>query len=93
MPFSRGYGVATYRTQMGLIGDILSHTGECVSVSDITRYSRASHSRVSGIVKTLVSRGLMEQVGNRYRVSDRGRDFLREYHIFRSSSESFGMAV
>lgn len=86
-----------HRTRVRLIGDILSGTRDGASVSRLTKQSSASHYRVVSMVQTLVNRGLVEPVddqgGRMYRISARGRDFLQEYNIFRSSSEKFGIPI
>ena len=56
-----------YRTHMKIIGDILATTRddlqdeEGASVTYLIRKANVSHSRISRILKTLVSQGLLEQ--------------------------------
>ncbi len=85
--------MAVYRTRVRLIGEIMSHAEAGASVSDMARQAGASYCRVSGLLRTLVCQGLVEQAGGTYRISSRGRDFLREYQTFRRYSESIGMTV
>ena len=60
--------MAEYRTQMKIIGDILSTTRDDLQDEDgatvtyLIRKANISHSRISRILKTLVSQGLLEQV-------------------------------
>ncbi|MEK0376183.1 MAG: MarR family transcriptional regulator, partial [Nitrosopumilus sp.] len=71
--------MAEYRTHMKIIGDILSTTRDDLqdengaSVTYLIRKANISHSRISRILKTLVSQGLLEQVksqgSNKYRIS------------------------
>ena len=68
-----------YRTQMKIIGDILSTTRDDLQDEDgatvtyLIRKANISHSRISRILKTLVSQGLLEQAdsqgSNRYKIS------------------------
>ena len=89
--------MAEYMTKMSLMGEMLACMGECTSVSDMVRRTRASHCRVYGILRQLLEQGLVEQNrgthGHRYVLSSRGREFLREYQSFRRYSESIGMTV
>ena len=89
--------MAEYMTRMSLMGEMLACMGECTSVSDMVRRTRASHCRVYGILRMLLEQGLVEQDGDphghRYGLSSRGREFLREYQSFRRYSESIGMTV
>lgn len=57
--------MAEYRTRMKIIGDILSTTQDDLqdengaSVTYLIRKANISHSRISRILKTLVSQGLL----------------------------------
>ena len=89
--------MAECMTRVGLMGEMMACMGECTSVSDMVRRTRASHCRVYGILRKLIEQGLVEQIGGpngrRYGLSPRGREFLREYQSFRKYSESIGMTV
>ena len=70
--------MAEYRTQMKIIGDILSTTRDDLQDEDgatvtyLIRKANISHSRISTLLKTLVSQGLLEQAdsqgSNRYKI-------------------------
>ncbi|MCE2507903.1 MAG: hypothetical protein J4G04_01160 [Nitrosopumilaceae archaeon] len=85
--------MAVYRTRVRLIGEIMSYAEVGASVSDMARRAGASYYRVSSLLRTLACQGLVERAGETYRISPRGRDFLREYQTFRQYSESIGMTV
>ncbi len=95
--------MSEYRTHMRIIGDILSTTRDDLqdedgaSVTYLIRKANVSHSRLSRILKNLVSQGLLEQVssqgGSRYRISDSGREFLQAYQTFRSFADNFGLNI
>jgi len=95
--------MAEYRTHMKIIGDILSTTRDDLQDDDgatvtyLIRKANIWHSRISRILKTLVSQGLLEQVesqgSNKYRISQSGRDFLQAYKTFSSFADNFGLTI
>lgn len=95
--------MAEYRTHMKIIGDILSTTRDDVydddgaSVTYLIRKANISHSRISRILKNLVSQGLLEQVEfdgvYKYRISNTGREFLQAYKKFSEFADNFGLAI
>jgi len=92
-----------YRTHMKIIGDILYTTRddlldeEGATVTYLIRKANISHSRISRILKTLVSQGLLEQVEsdgtNKYKISNSGREFLQAYKTFSSFADNFGLTI
>ena len=88
---------------MKIIGDILATTRDDLQDEDgatvtyLIRKANISHSRISRILKTLVSQGLLEQVesqgSNRYKISPSGREFLQAYHTFTNFAENFGLSI
>ncbi len=92
-----------YRTHMKIIGDILATTRddlqdeEGATITYLIRKANISHSRISRILKTLVSQGLLEQVdttnSNKYKISDSGREFLQAYYTFTKFADSFGLNI
>ncbi|MCV0373374.1 MAG: MarR family transcriptional regulator [Nitrosarchaeum sp.] len=95
--------MAEYRTHMKIIGDILSTTRDDLqdddgaSVTYLIRKANISHSRISRILKTLVSQGLLEQVeaqgANKYKISQTGREFLQAYKTFSTFADNFGLTI
>ena len=95
--------MAAYRTHIKIIGDILETAGRGeqgpggATVTHLIRETNVSHGRISRMLQTLVSRGLLEQVDSdgacRYRTSRTGREFLRAYESFSRFSDSFGLAI
>ena len=98
-----GIPLAEYRTHMKIIGDILATTRDDLqdedgaSVTYLIRKANVSHSRISRILKTLVSQGLLEQDGttgsSKYRISQSGREFLQAYYTFTSFADNFGLTI
>lgn len=88
---------------MKIIGDILHTTRDEIidddgaSITYLIKKANISHVKICGILKTLVSQGLLEQVDcsgmSRYRISKSGRDFLQEYQSFRTFVENFGLSI
>lgn len=88
---------------MRVIGDILSTAQEYVqdeegpSVTYMIRKANMPHSRISSLLKVLVSQGLLEQVRSRgsskYRISESGREFLQAYRAFTDFADSYGLRI
>lgn len=95
--------MAEYRTQLKIIGDILSTTRDDLkdedgaTVTHLIRKANISHSRISTILKTLVSQGLLEQAdsqgSNKYKISQSGREFLQAYNSFTQFTNNFGLNI
>ena len=95
--------VIEYRTHMKIIGDILYTARDDLqdedgaSVTHLIRKANISHGRISRILHTLVSQGLLEQVNNsgasKYKISQSGREFLQAYQTFSDFADSFGLAI
>jgi len=95
--------MAEYRTHMKIICEILTTTQEDIqdgngsSVTFLIRKANISHGRISKILSTLVSQGLLEQVdskrASKYKISSSGREFLQAYRTFRTFSDSFGLNI
>ena len=92
-----------YRTHMKIISDILATTRDDLQDEDgatvtyLIRKANISHSRISRILKTLVSQGLLEktdnQGSNKYKISQPGREFLQAYYTFTNFADSFGLNI
>ncbi len=92
-----------YRTRMKIIGEILSTTRDDLQDEDgatvtyLIRKANISHSRISNLLKTLVSQGLLEQVesqgSNKYKISQNGREFLQAYYSFTNFADNFGLNI
>jgi len=95
--------MAEYRTHMRIIGDILHTTrdelqdDDGASVTYLIRKANIPHARISRILTTLVSQGLLEQVGDsgpsKYRISQSGREFLQAYQSFSKFADNFGLTI
>ena len=95
--------MAEHRTQIKIIGEILDTTTreidehEGATITQIIRNANIPHGRLSMILSTLVSQGLLEQINskrsNRYKISASGREFLTAYKTFREFSDDFGLTI
>ena len=95
--------MAEYRTHMKIISDILATTRDDLQDEDgatvtyLIRKANISHSRISRILKTLVSQGLLEktdnQGSNKYKISQPGREFLQAYYTFTNFANNFGLNI
>ncbi len=67
--------MAEYRTHMKIIGDILATTRDDLQDEDgatvtyLIRKANISHSRISRILKTLVSQGLLERSDSQVQIN------------------------
>jgi len=92
-----------YRTQMKIIGEILSTTRDDLqdengaTVTYLIRKANISHSRISNLLKTLVSQGLLERIesqgSKKYKISQNGREFLQAYYSFTNFADNFGLSI
>jgi len=95
--------MATYRTQMKIVGEILDTTMQSTdehdgtNITHLIRKANISHGRLSLILNNLISQGLLEQVNSkgscRYKISSSGQEFLSAYKTFRDFSEDFGLTI
>ncbi len=95
--------MAEYRTHMKIIGDILTTTCDDsqdengATVTYLIRKANVSHSRISRMLKVLVSQGLLEKVNeqgsNKYKISQSGREFLAAYNTFSNFATNFGLVI
>ena len=95
--------MGTYRAQIAIVTDILNVAEENTidndgaSVTRLIRQANISHGRLSKILKTLGSQGLLEQVNsnraNKYKISMTGREFLQAYKTFSEFTDGFGLTI
>ena len=95
--------MAEHRTQIKIIGEILDTATheideyEGATITHIIKNANISHGRLSMILSTLISQGLLEQVNSkrshRYKISASGREFLVAYKTFREFSDDFGLTI
>ncbi|HEY3094720.1 MAG TPA: winged helix-turn-helix domain-containing protein [Nitrososphaera sp.] len=93
--------VAGYRTHVSIIADILSTAKQYTyegydsgaTVTHLIRKANVPHQRLSGIVSTLMQSGLLYEDSAKYRISEKGIEFLKAYSEFKGFAETFGLRV
>lgn len=95
--------MSVYRTHMKIVSDILTTTRDDLpdeqgaSITYLIRKANISHGRISKILNTLVSQGLLEQTNSdgacKYKISNVGREFLQAYNTFNRFADSFGLTI
>jgi predicted transcriptional regulator len=92
-----------YRTQVKIIADILKATKEYgyseegAGVTTIIRRANMPHSRLRKTLSDLVSAGLLDETGSgkvtKYRISNKGEEFLQAYSRFEHFAGTFGLRL
>ena len=93
--------MAGYRTHVSIIADILSTAKEYsyegydngASVTHLIRKANVPHQRLASMVSHLMQSGLRYEDSARYRISDKGIQFLEAYTEFKGFAEGFGLKV
>ena len=88
-----------YRSEMGIMGDILDVTTsggrEGVIISAISRKANLSHYAVLDKCQKLIDAGLVNSVKNErnrtYMVTEKGPQFVQEFQKFQSLLESMNL--
>jgi predicted transcriptional regulator len=92
---------AGYRTHVSIIADILSTAKQYsyegydsgATVTHLIRKANVPHQRLSSIVSTLTESGLLQEDEAKYRISEKGIEFLKAYSEFKGFAETFGLKV
>lgn len=92
-----------YRTHISIIADILDTAREYsyeghdsgATVTHLIRRANVPHRRLSSLVSTLKASGLLQELPeeSRYRISEKGMEFLNNYRQFKGLAEGFGLRV
>ena len=93
--------MTNYRTSMQIISDLLSATNdsgqEGIKTTRLLTKANLSHSRLSKILDTLTSSGLVNKIEfdgkNTIVITEKGRQYLESYLKFSSIAESFGLEL
>lgn len=92
---------AGYRTHVSIIADILSTARQYsyegyesgATVTHLIRKANVPHQRLSSIVSALTQSGLLHEDSAKYRISEKGIEFLKAYSEFKGFAETFGLRV
>jgi predicted transcriptional regulator len=92
-----------YRTQVRIIADVLSTAkdmnteGNGVGVTTLLRRGNMSYTRMTKLLLELVGSGLLLELSgdkiSKYKISDKGIQFLSAYHNFEDFAQSFGLRL
>ena len=95
--------MAQYRTQVRIIADVLSTArdmnteGSGVGITMLLRRGNMSYSRMSKLLSELVGSGLLVELNaekvSKYKISDKGIQFLAAYGTFEDFAQSFGLRL
>jgi len=92
---------AGYRTHVSIIADILSTAKQYsyegydsgATVTHLIRKANVPYQRLSLIVLTLMQSGLLYEDSSKYRISEKGMEFLKAYSDFKGFADTFGLRV
>ena len=92
---------AGYRTHVSIIADILSTAKQYsyegyesgATVTHLIRKANVPHQRLSSMVSTLTQSGLLYEDATKYRISEKGMEFLKAYIEFKGFAETFGLRI
>jgi predicted transcriptional regulator len=95
--------MAQYRTQVRIIADVLSTArdmnteGNGVGVTTLLRKGNISYTRMSKLLSELVGSGLLVELAgekiSKYKISEKGIQFLVAYTSFGDFAQSFGLRL
>lgn len=95
--------MSQYRTQVRIIADVLSTArdmnteGIGVGVTTLLRRGNMSYTRMSKLLSELVGSGLLVELNgekiSKYKISEKGLQFLAAYHNFEDFAQSFGLRL
>jgi predicted transcriptional regulator len=93
--------MASYRTSMQIVADVLSATQEQgqdgIKTTSLLTKANLSHSRLSKFLENLTGAGLINKIEfdgkNTFVITSKGRQYLDSYVNFSSIAESFGLEL
>ncbi len=93
--------MASYRTSMQIVADVLNATQEQgqdgIKTTSLLTKANLSHSRLSKFLENLTGAGLIYKIEfdgkNTFVITSKGRQYLDSYVNFSSIAESFGLEL
>ena len=93
--------MATYRTSMQIVADLLDATQlsgqEGIKTTSLLTKANLSHSRLSKFLANLTGAGLINKIEfdgkNTFVITSKGRQYLESYRNFSSIAQSFGLEL
>lgn len=91
--------MATYRTSMQIVADLLSATEQCgqegIKVTNLLTQANLSHSRLSKFIDNLTGAQLINKIEfdgkHTYIITPKGKQYLESYKRFHDLAGSFGL--
>jgi len=93
--------MATYRTSMQIVSDLLVATDQCgqqgIKTTSLLTKANLSHSRLAKFIDNLTGAGLINKIEydgkNTFVLTPKGRQYLESYQKFSNIAESFGLEL
>ena len=93
--------MASYRTSMQIVGDLLTVTKdsgqEGIKTTALISKANLPHSRLSKLLSNLIGTGLINKIefDGKYTfvITQKGRQYLESYQRFSTVAESFGLEL
>ncbi|KAG2473740.1 MAG: putative transcriptional regulator [Nitrosopumilales archaeon] len=93
--------MATYRTSMQIVSDLLTATDQCgqqgIKTTSLLTKANLSHSRLGKFIDNLTGAGLINKIEydgkNTFVLTPKGRQYLESYQKFSNIAESFGLEL
>ena len=93
--------MASYRTSMQIVADVLNATQqsgqEGIKTTSLLTKANLSHSRLSKFIENLTGAGLINRIEfdgkNTFVITSKGRQYLDSYMNFSSIAGSFGLEL
>ena len=93
--------MASYRTSMQIVGDLLTATQlsgqEGIKTTTLLSKANLPHSRLSKFLANLTGAGLINKIEydgrNTFVITQKGRQYLETYEKFSNVAQSFGLEL
>ena len=93
--------MATYRTSMKIVGDLLMATEQSgqqgIKTTALVSKANLPHSRLSKFIENLTGSGLINKIEfdgkNSFVITPKGRQYLETYQKFSDVAKSFGLEL
>lgn len=91
--------MATYRTSIQIVSDLLTVTEQCgasgINVTSLLTKANLSHSRLGKFLENLTGAGLINKIEfdgkHAYVITPKGKQYLESYKGFQTLADSFGL--
>jgi predicted transcriptional regulator len=92
---------AAYRTHVSILAEILSTAKQYsyegyddgATVTHLVRQANVPHKRLGSMISLLTQSGLLYQESSKYKISEKGIEFLQAFREFKGFAEGFGLKI